>query len=815
MTARGSILFVDAYDSFAENIAALLHQQLSVEVILIRIDSDIPSQFRLSHQEFFSSFDAIVLGPGPGNPQEESDVGLFNQVWEYAAKDNIPVLGICLGFQSLCARYGLPVVRMDLPCHGHAKQVYHANKDIFTKSGDILATNYNSLGLRLKDVKQDSTPRRPSSSGSIDSDSFTQSLQFATPIFSKSRHDGPGFGPADNLDVLAWDRDEWVMAVRHKYYPFHGLQFHPESCKSTLACQQVIRQWWEAAKAHNKLCRSHPSISTGRRRDVSQADPLEHRSADFNSLQMKLAELGRVCGGKVIRTTVPTTSRGEEIASLCHLMSPLHASVMLESTKNGRYSIYAFPDATSFQVEYAAGQCRLMQDQALMGRFRVRREEVATLLESFLCSKSTKDDNSNAPFRGGFMGFLSYEFGTESLHLDVPPRTGPEPRTPDISLLWVDQCIVVDHQTASAHIQSIRENGKFWVEGMVARVEKMNQPKTSSSEPTFAAEKREDAMLLRDTLSSATFMLPDHDEYISQIRDCQSELLAGNSYELCLTTEARISTPATLPYSSWLLYKNIQRHNPVPFASYLRLNKTTVLSSAPEQFLSWSSRTCTIDMIPMKGTVKKTPEMNLEKATAILTSAKESAENLMIADLIRHDLYSTVGRDARVEVVKLCDIVEAETVFSLVSHVRAHVPTPVPGPINCDRKPKHWQEIMTRSGIKALIQTLPPGSMTGAPKKRSCEILHRLEQRDRGVYSGAIGYMDVGGNGAWSVCIRTAFSNDDNGDDDGQANTAEKQKTQTWRIGAGGAITVLSDEEQEWDEMMTKLDSVLRGFRFE
>ena len=77
------------------------------------------------------------------------------------------------------------------------------------------------------------------------------------------------------------------------------------------------------------------------------------------------------------------------------------------------------------------------------------------------------------------------------------------------------------------------------------------------------------------------------------------------------------------------------------------------------------------------------------------------------------------------------------------------------------------------------------------------------------MYSGAMGYIDICGNGAWSVSIRSAFSSDN----DNTMDEKTGEEKQTWRIGAGGAITVLSDEEQEWEEMMTKLDSVLRGFR--
>lgn len=800
MTAQGSVLFIDAYDSFAENIAALLRRQLHVEVTLIRIDCAIQSRFNESNRDFFSSFDAIILGPGPGNPSNDSDVGLFNQVWEHAANENIPVLGICLGFQSLCIQYGLPVVRMGLPCHGHAKEVYHMNRDIFVGAGNVLATNYNSLGVRLRDFKQEFTSSRRSSTGSFDSHSSSQSLQSAASIFSKPAARRPRHRPAENLEVLAWDKDDWVMAVRHKDHPFHGFQFHPESCKSNFACHNVVKQWWETAKAHNRVCRT---MATPKAHRINRPSLSRQVSSDATALESKITRLGKQCSGDLTCITVPMTKGAQEIAPMCYNMSPSSTVVMLESTKRGRYSIYAFPDDSSFQIEYAESHCTLIQGTSPVDQFQLDRDEVVTLLETFMHSKSIKDDNtSGLPFRGGFVGFISYEFGIGSLDLDLDHQQGPATCIPDVSLLWVDRCIVFDHHTGKAHIQSIRDQDSCWVDEMADKLEQLNQTAPAVSDELEGTK-------LQQILSSTAFSLPDHDEYVSNIRSCQSELLAGNSYELCLTTEATVTTPVS-PTSSWLVYKNIQRHNPVPFASYMRLNKTTILSSSPEHFLSWS-HDGTIDMLPMKGTVKKTPDLTMEKATAILGCAKESAENLMIADLIRHDLSSTVGRDALVEVIKLCDVVETETVFSLISHIRAHVPFQA----GTDSSSTGARAQMTRYGIKALAHTLPPGSMTGAPKKRSCEILHRLEQRRRGVYSGAIGYMDVAGNGAWSVCIRTAFSHDDENEptSDGGCVPGAGEARQKWHIGAGGAITVLSDDEQEWEEMMTKLDSVLRGFR--
>ncbi len=815
MAQPKSILFIDAYDSFAENIAALLRQQLNVEVLLIKIDCDISRQYGYGHGDFFSRFDAIVLGPGPGNPCNESDVGLFNQVWEHAPLLKIPVLGICLGFQSLCAQYGLPIVRASLPCHGHAKEVLHVGLDIFNHSQKILATNYNSLVVRVKDFKLDTNRSRRTSTGSLEIFVSLQSLQSADSMFSKPSGSKPMRRPADNLELLAWDEEDWVMAVKHKEFPFYGFQFHPESCKSNVACHELIKRWWASATAHNASNRRTHAAKVWVPTPVSSSD--DDSDPPF-SLEDYLHNLGTAnTNGAIVCTSVPVYHGSGGIDSMCQQLSPERCVVMLESTKRGRFSIYAFPDESNFRIEYGAGQCRVYEGSFTVPThtYRVDRTEMIKVLESFMCSQHINDDGSPIPFRGGFIGYLSYGFGVDSLGLDVPSSETGGSITPDISLLWVDRSIVVDHATGRAYVQSIRghigqrvKSDVRWVEAISGRFLVPRSRGFGSGRPASPTTSPSETMKLHDTLLSSTVTLPEHDRYISQIRDCQSELLAGNSYELCLTTEATVSTPKTDHRdpnpNSWFLYKNIQRHNPVPFAAYMRLGKTTILSSSPEQFLSWS-RAGTIDMIPMKGTVKKTPGMTLEQATSILSSAKESAENLMIADLIRHDLYSTVGRDALVEVVKLCDVVETETVFSLVSHIRAHVPFPA----GKSRQSAEVSQEMTKHGIRALAHTLPPGSMTGAPKKRSCEILHRLEQRDRGIYSGAIGYMDVTGNGAWSVCIRTAFSNED----ENIPATDDSDEMQKWHIGAGGAITVLSDEEQEWEEMMTKMDSVLRGFR--
>jgi len=137
---------------------------------------------------------------------------------------------------------------------------------------------------------------------------------------------------------------------------------------------------------------------------------------------------------------------------------------------------------------------------------------------------------------------------------------------------------------------------------------------------------------------------------------------------------------------------------------------------------------------------------------------------------------------------------EYETVWQLVSVIEGTLP-----------RTTHNPEVEWGLGWDLLSNSLPPGSMTGAPKKRSVEILQTLEDSDRSIYSGTFGYWCVSGAGDWAVTIRSCFKYDD-------GSGAADSNREEWRIGAGGAITALSTVEGEWDEMHLKLQSVFRMF---
>ena len=281
------------------------------------------------------------------------------------------------------------------------------------------------------------------------------------------------------------------------------------------------------------------------------------------------------------------------------------------------------------------------------------------------------------------------------------------------------------------------------------------------------------------------------DWYRDAFAEVQEELHAGNSYEVNLTYRERMESTVD-PVAAYL---RLRSANPAPYAGFLRHGDVALLSSSPERY-AVVDRQRRLETKPIKGTTPRgaTPEADAELATRLATDPKFRAENLMIVDLLRNDL-SMVCEPGTVEVPGLMDVESYPSVHQLVSTVRGHLRA----------------DVGTVDALRALF---PAGSMTGAPKRRTMEIIDRVEDTPRGVYAGAFGWISGDGRADLGVVIRSLVARRV-GSSSGSAisappaagtETRAEPGAETWEYtwGTGGGITVRSDLDEEWAETRWK-----------
>jgi para-aminobenzoate synthetase len=375
-------------------------------------------------------------------------------------------------------------------------------------------------------------------------------------------------------------------------------------------------------------------------------------------------------------------------------------------------------------------------------------------------------------FQCGFAGYLGYE-----LKADCGAAPGHPSDLPDAAFVFADRILAFDHEQRRTHLLCLYEptqkaEADAWLSDTAAQLPDLRAAATSGA--TGEGSPEPPRCCSADPSPGAPHLVRSRSRYLADIAACKQRLLDGDSYEICLTNTVSVRAGVD-PLD---LYMELREANPAPFASYLRFDDLAVLSSSPERFLR-VDREGRAETRPIKGTAPRgaSAAEDARLAERLRTSEKDRAENLMIVDLMRNDL-GAVCEVGSVEVPALMEVETYETLHQLVSTVRGRLRTDA-------------------SALDCVRACFPPGSMTGAPKLRTMEILDELEGRARGVYSGAIGYFAAGGACDLSVTIRTIVMA--GGD---------------VSIGAGGAITLQSEPKAELEEALLKVQAPLRALTF-
>ncbi len=616
-------------------------------------------------------------------------------------KTNLPVLGVCLGHQGIAVTEGGGVLRAPQARHGYVTRVEHGGEELFA-------------GI-------------PSGFGAV----RYHSLCVAEPL-------------PPELAVTARAEDGVVMALRHQRLPRWGVQFHPESIETEFG-RRLLENFRALALADGRGVAGSSaagSLASGARTPATGRADSGHSRISATSQRTKAM---RAATADPARTAPPLhyTAHVRELpgaidaeAAFTRLFAASETAFWLDSSRAepgmARFSFFGDGSGPLAEtVRYRVGESPPLFDRL---RAELARRQVSAPPLPF-------------DFVGGYVGYFGYELKAECGG-DARHRAG----TPDASWLFADRFVAVDHEQDATYLVALStcpetaRGASAWLD------ETGRELRTLPASPDPLIGHR-----------GSPAVEPDRADYLAAVDRCRESLLAGESYEICLTTGAEFAAVD----GAFETYRRLRALNPAPYSAFLRFDDVEVACSSPERFLKVSGGIA--EAKPIKGTAPRggTPEADARLRADLAADPKCRAENLMIVDLLRNDL-GRVCRPGSVHVPVLMDVESYQTVHQLVSTVRGEIAE-------------------GRHAVDCVRACFPGGSMTGAPKRRTMELIDDVEQRARGVYSGALGFLSLNGAADLNIVIRTLV-----------------RSGGKWRVGAGGAIVLGSDPVAEYEEMLLK-----------
>lgn len=563
------------------------------------------------------------------------------------------------------------------------------------------------------------------------------------------------------LERIAWTEDGVLMGLRHLKAPMWGVQFHPESINSEYG-RPLLANFRDKALS----ARATPATAPRPLRAVSRKPGADHK------LRLHV---------KKIRYE-PNTRMAHQM-----LFSSSKHNFWLDGSEvhNERSRFSIMGDDSGPLGEYLTYDVarRDVTIRRSDGTVRHVRQDFFGYLDKQLAERALPvPDGVPFEFNLGYVGYLGYELKAETSGV-----LAHQADTPDAALLFTDRALVVDHLEHQSYLLALsttkdQATALMWLNNAAVVLRNLDRPPVdlqstvedkSTADDESTVEKPGSSILMESTSTDMRTDVahPQHDRdaYLSRINECLDEIRQGESYEVCLTNTVAVEEEID-PLHTYIRLRQI---SPVPYGAFLDFADVAVLSASPERFLRIGTDGV-VESKPIKGTRPRGNPADEDERLKLDLSAneKDRAENLMIVDLVRNDL-NMVCRIGSVHVPVLFDVETYSSVHQLVSTVRG---TLSPG----------------ESAASCVRTAFPGGSMTGAPKVRTMEIIDRLEGTARGVYSGALGWFALSGAADLSIVIRTLVT------------TGERTS-----FGVGGAVVALSDPMAEYEETVIKSRAML------
>lgn len=380
---------------------------------------------------------------------------------------------------------------------------------------------------------------------------------------------------------------------------------------------------------------------------------------------------------------------------------------------------------------------------------KISKKPALSLVREYLGKK--QPSIPNIPFCGGAMGWFGYDLAKQLEKWS--DLTQDKDKVADMAIAFYDWSLVINHKTQRSQLVSQQihaQTQQIWQ----ALIALFHQPKPYQGAPFQVLQP------IQAEISKA--------EYIQNFNRIKSYIKEGDCYQI--NYSQRFTTQAK--GSAWLAYQALRQISPAPFSAFIHTPQGTVLSTSPERFLSLHYGI--IETKPIKGTLprNKNSQQDQDNAQKLAHSPKDRAENLMIVDLLRHDL----GRCCKIGTVHVPILFAIES-FSNVHHLVSTV---------------RGLLAKNKDAIDVLEACFPGGSITGAPKIRAMQIIEELEQTRRGIYCGSIGYIGFDGQMELNIAIRTLLYKEDN-----------------ISFNVGGGIVYDSNAKAEYQETLDKASGLI------